>query len=133
MNLAFGDLGGIVVRVEPIGVYPVEAPEPCHLIELWLRGGGEVGPGAFTQEAPGRDRSDWQVAYDEWALNAEGTAGTLAPFPDPIRSEGDLRLAFFFHYLDGSRPLLSAWAPVALPPPSTRPERLAFVRYEPPG
>jgi hypothetical protein len=120
------------VRVEPIGVYPVDSPESCHLIEMWLRGDGEVDFGGFTQEVPGQDRSSWQVAYDEWLLNEEGTAGQLAPFPGPVRWDGDLRVAFFFHYLDGTRPLLSLCGPVALPPQSPLPERLGFIEYEPP-
>jgi hypothetical protein len=121
------------VKVEPIGVYPVEAPEPCHLIEVWLRGGGEIKLGGFTQDLPGKDQSNWQVAYDEWLLSADGTTGELASFPGAIRSDGDQRVAFFFHYLDVSKPLLSSCGPVVLPQPSPRPDRLAFIPYEPPG
>src|SRR5579859_4473725 len=122
------------MHTEPIGVYPIIADEPCHLIELWLRGcTGPVNFGDFTQELPGRARENWQVAYDEWLLNSEGTAGALAPIPGPVEAASDIRVAFFFHYLDPSRPIMTPGGAVALPKPVARPDRLSFIEYEPPG
>lgn len=96
-----------------IGVHPVVAPQPCHLIEL------EIGAqnasfdwGAVTQEDPAQSRANWQVAYDETPLNDEGT-----------------RWAFFFHYLDPSKPLLTPAGPLAIPAPSSLPEHLRHLRY----
>ena len=40
------------MHIEIIGVYPVEADEPCHLIEIMINRseGDEVDLGQFTQE-----------------------------------------------------------------------------------
>jgi hypothetical protein len=116
-----------------IGVYPVCAREPCHLVELWVRGlDGVLDFGQFTQAIPGQPQSNWQVPYDERVLNENGTAPVGDRFPDQIMGTGDLRVAFFFHYLDFSKPLLSPAGPLELPAPSERPSRLQFLEYEPP-
>jgi len=122
------------MRVEPIGIYPIEAPEPCHLIELWLRDvNGEVNFSAFIQATPGQPSENWQAAYDEWLLSDDGTTGELAPVPGPVSAAGDLRVAFFFHYLDESRPLQSPCGTVYLPAASQLPTRLSFIEYGPPS
>jgi hypothetical protein len=121
------------MHIEVIGVYPVRAPEPCHLIELWVRAlDGELDVGRFTQEIPGRAQANWQVPYDERLLNEHGTASVAEPFPDRVSGKGDLRIAFFFHYLELSRPLSSPAGPLKLPEPSESPSRLRFFEYEPP-
>jgi hypothetical protein len=121
------------MKVEIIGVYPVEAPEPCHLIEAWFRNiAGELDFGDMMQELPDHPKSNWQVLWDEHILNATGSGGDLAPFPNPINSVGDIRVAFFFHYLDFSKPLLTPAGPIDLPKPQPRPDRLTFIEYESP-
>ena len=84
-----------------VGVYPVlEAATPCHLIELRVSGFvGEFDFVQFTQEKEGVDRQAWQVAYDEYLLNEDGSPGDLLP-PEPLRISSAVRIAFFFHYLD---------------------------------
>jgi hypothetical protein len=115
------------MRIDVIGVYPVAAPEPCHLIEVLI---AEGNPGdaveSITQEIPGQPRDNWQVPYDEHFLTADPTN------PEPPASETETRIAFFFHYLDLRRPLLTAAGPVQLPAPAPRPARLDFMHYEPP-
>jgi hypothetical protein len=100
-------------------VYPIAAPEPCHLVEASISG---VDPGelldSITQEVEGQPRESWQAPYDERELEPEGTS--------------ERRVAFFFHYLDLHRPLLSAAGDLALPAPSPLPARLQSIRYEPP-
>ena len=83
-----------------IGVHPIEAAEPCHLIEIELMEapGSEFDFGDFTQEAPGEPRSNWQVAYDERSLD-----------------DSLLRWAFFFHYLDFQRPLKTPFGDMTPP------------------
>jgi hypothetical protein len=94
------------------GVHPVRAPEPCHLIEADVPDGHAFDWGKVTQENPTQPRSNWQVAYDEQPLDAAGR-----------------RWAFFFHYLDPTRPLLTPAGPVTLPPPTPRPAHLNGIEY----
>jgi hypothetical protein len=121
------------VKIDIIGVYPVEARELCHLVELWIHDlHGNVNVEQFTQEVAGEPKSNWQAPYDERVLNEHGTAQVGDRFPPKIAGKGSLRLAFFFHYLDLEKPLLSPAGPVSLPAPADQPERLDFLEYEEP-
>lgn len=105
------------MKIKIIGVYPVRADEPCHLIELRVRAVKcELRMADFTQKVEGKPRANWQVPYDERVLNDDGTAPVGDQFPQLIEAdENDLRLAFFFHCLDFSMPLLSPAGPLQLP------------------
>ncbi len=99
-----------------LGVHPIPASEPVHLLEIDL---GDM-PAAFdwqgvTQEDPEIHRLSWQVAYDEQPVAEDGT-----------------KWAFFFHYLDLSKPLLTPSGPLLLPPESPLPVHLARIEYEEP-
>jgi hypothetical protein len=49
-----------MTTLEVIGVYPIEAPEPVHLVELRCKGvAGVFDVGTITQELPGQPRSNW--------------------------------------------------------------------------
>jgi len=95
-----------------IGIHPIAADEPVHLVELEVNV-DDFDFGEVTQEISGQPRSDWQAAYDE-------------------REVGERRFAFFFHYLDTAKPLLSPVGELALPPESPVPEHLRGVEYEQP-
>lgn len=99
-------------RVRVIGIHPIAADEPLHLVELEADS-GDFDFGAVTQEVSGQPRSNWQAAYDE-------------------REVGENRFAFFFHYLDIAKPLLSPVGPLALPPESPVPKHLQGIEYEQP-
>jgi hypothetical protein len=121
------------MKVEIIGVYPVEAAEPCHLVEVWIRElDGEINVEQFTQDVPGQPKANWQAPYDERILNEAGTDQVGDRFLSKIAGKGDLRLVFFFHDLDLSKPLLSPAGSIKLPAWSNRPERLDFLEYEEP-
>jgi len=118
----------MATRVEVLGVHPVEADEPCHLIELIVREStSQFEIGAITQEVPGEPQDNWQVPWDEVVLDADGES-TVADHS----WYGNLRIAFFFHYLDQGRPLITPFGNVSLPDETPRPARLAFLDYEPP-
>ncbi|HWQ92107.1 MAG TPA: hypothetical protein VN673_10575, partial [Clostridia bacterium] len=98
-------------RAEVVGVYPVKAKEPCHLIELRLEA---VDPafdfGGFTQPIPGQPQGAWQVPWMEVILDRTGTrivADTETINSNANLLRGNLRVAFFMHYLDITRPLVS--------------------------
>jgi hypothetical protein len=121
------------MKVEVFGVYPVpEAEEPCHLVEVIVEGyEGALDVGVFTQAEPDLPREDWQAPWNEYLLNDDGSEGEPV-FPRPPYVAGSARLAFFFCYLDPSRPLETPAGLAPLPAVTARPRRLAFVEYEPP-
>jgi len=120
-------------RATVVGVHPVEAAEPCHLIELTIEDAPRpIDVGRITQRLRGQPRSNWQVPWDEHFLDPSGQAALDPDRPEEPPPTGVVRVAFFFHYLDVSRPLLSPWGKLTLPPVSDRPPRLAFLTYESP-
>jgi len=122
--------------VEIIGVYPVKASEPVHLVEMLIRNSKcAIDVGKITQKLPGQPSSNWQVPYDEKILNATGTKAVADPFLERTKPGlwiGDIRLAFFFHYLDLSKPLETPFGDVTLPAESKKPRRLSGMKYETP-
>jgi hypothetical protein len=119
-----------------VGVYSIKAAEPCHLVELQLEG---VGPGldfgGFTQPAAGQPQAVWQVPWMEVVLNSTGTkvvADSVAIDKHPEMLLGNVRVAFFMHYLDLGRPLTSQLGEIPLPQPTSKPSRLKVIKYEPP-
>jgi hypothetical protein len=118
----------MATRVEPVGVHPVEADEPCHLVELLIYDvDGPFDIGSFTQETPGEPEHNWQVPWDEVVLDGAGEA----VISDPSWS-GVIRIAFFFHCLNQHRPLTTPFGDVVLPLQAPRPQRLASLQYEAP-
>src|SRR5260370_18727664 len=122
-----------------VGVHPVEADQPCHLIELTVCDPDrEFNVNDLTQVDENIERGLWQAAYDERYLDARSFQPlpqrpdhTGFTFPPGVRLEPpdlkEYRLAFFFHYLDLAKPLESSFGPLALPQPPSPPEHLAFM------
>jgi hypothetical protein len=101
-------------RARVVGIHPIAADEPVYLVELEIEGSADgFDFGEITQDVPGQPPSNWQVAYDE-------------------RQVGQNRFAFFFHYLDTAKPLLSPAGPLALLTESPVPRHLQGIEYEPP-
>ncbi len=96
-----------------LGLHPVEAPEPCYLLEVELSDPISFDWGSVTQEVPEQPTSNWQVAWDEQQLD-------------------ETRWAFFFHHLDFAKPLLTCRGLVQLPEPTPLPVKLSDLKYEPP-
>jgi len=121
------------MEVIVIGVHPVdEAEEPCHLIEVAVSGRGRFEPGLVTQENPSLAEENWQVPWEEHLLTADGARGAPLDAGTTVDVDGEVRVAFFFHYLDPAAPLRTPAGPARLPLASPRPNRLAFMSYEPP-
>ena len=101
-----------------IGVHPVEADEPVHLIELLVEGDtDDFDIGDVTQEVAGQPKANWQAPFDERVVE---------------ESEGKIRYAFFFHYLDFKRPLITPAGSILLPKPTEKPAHLKDIEYESP-
>jgi hypothetical protein len=97
--------------------------------------GPACDPGDFVQPDPDQAEENWQTAYDERALDASGSSAITESFelsdrPDLL--EGDVRLVFFVHHLDVTRPIRTPFGDIELPDPSDRPDRLAPIEYEQP-
>jgi hypothetical protein len=121
------------MQLEVVGVHPVEAPEPCYLIELIVHDSNTFfSVDEITQEEADRSPENWQVPWDEHFLNMDGTAPVDPGAPDQQPTIPTFRVAFFFHYLDFERPLMTPTGLLPLPKPSPRPSRLAFIQYESP-
>ena len=106
-------------HVEILGVHPIVAHQPVHLMHITMTHSFEdVDWCMFTQVNPELDESSWQVAYDETLLES---------LPD-----GRSRVAFFFHYLDFARPFMTPAGPLPLPAPLPVPSELSHLVYEDP-
>lgn len=125
----------MVKRIEVIGVYPIHAEQPVHLVELILHGcDSSIDMAGITQEIPGLSRDSWQVPYEERILDSSGERIVADPFFERDKLDiwtGNVRIAFFFHYLDLSRPLQTPLGLIMLPEPTHKPSRLSIMTYEP--
>mgnify|MGYP006927344278 FL=1 len=119
-----------------IGIYPIKAREPVHLIEIQINDSpGAFDISKFTQEMPNTPSSDWQVPLDECFLDKSGKnviANWLIARSKPELWVGTVRMAFFFHYLDLSQPLMTPFGCTRLPRQSKLPRRLSAIKYRPP-
>jgi len=71
----------------------------------------------------------------EQILSASGDAILADDYEASKRPElweGDMRLEFFFHYLDFERPFLTPFGEIQLPTESEFPARLLMIEYEQP-
>ncbi len=108
----------MTTQAKIIGVHPVEAEEPVHLIELLVEGDvDEFEIGELTQEVAGQPKMNWQAPYDDRLLE---------------ELQGKVRYAFFFHYLDLKKPLLASSGLLTLPKPTKAPAHLQDIVYESP-
>ncbi len=99
-----------------IGVHPVEAAQPVHLVVLDCEGrSGELDWTSITQPDLKQDESFWQVPYDEVQVPGGGD-----------------RWTFFFHYLDVARPLQSNLGVLPLVSQTPMPQQFRFRKYEEP-
>jgi hypothetical protein len=118
-----------MTTIEVIGVYPVEAEEPLHLIEVQFHDmQSRAALDGITQEWPGRERSHWQVPYLEHILDASGDQVIVdweRTDKGPEDWKGDVRVVFYFHYLNFDRPLLSPCGELQVPRPVPLPLRLS--------
>jgi hypothetical protein len=98
-----------------VGLHPIEAPEPCHLIVIDLESNDIPDWGTITQAVANEPQNNWQVPYEE----------------EPI-SDKPGHWAFFFHYLDLNQPLLTPSGPLDLPRTTSLPGNLESKKYEEP-
>lgn len=102
-------------EVKIIGVYNVPKKKNVHLIEILINTKDKYEIGEFTQEDPTADRLSWQAPYDECYLDYKGIK---------LRKSKTNRFAFYFHYLDFNRKLLTPFGLFELPKSRKLPKRL---------
>ena len=108
----------MATQAKILGVHPVEADEPVHLVELLVEGNvDDFDIGEVTQEVSGQPKSNWQAPYDERVLE---------------ESKGKIRYAFFFHYIDLEKPLITPAGSLQLPKSTSLPAHLQDIEYESP-
>jgi hypothetical protein len=76
----------------------------------------------FTQEISGQPEDTWQVAYDESFLTMDGGSRLGSEMP---QDASELRMTFFIHYWDPTKPLLSSYGEIECPQPTAMPKRLS--------
>ena len=117
-------------------MYPVHAGEPCHLAELIVRScDGPFDVTTVTQRDQDKPRANWQVPYAEMILDPSGrrVEWDLWEGPgDEALWRGDVRMTFFFHYVDTELPLVTPFGDIRVPTPTERPVRLDEIEYEEP-
>ena len=105
-------------EVEILGVYPADAPQSCHMIEVKLRGFDDPPDfGEFTQQDPAQPPPNWQVAWDEEMIGETGK---------------ESHWIFYLHYVQFNRPLWTPVGPMELPSPTSVPAHLEDFKYLPP-
>lgn len=92
---------------------------------------GRFSTGDFSQAQDGVPRDNWQVAWAEAFLTLDGNSLLVERWKEPPEGS-DLRVAFFMHFWDEMKPLLTSYNEVRCPPVSEMPTRLKkLVPYEP--
>ena len=122
-------------EIDLIGVYKVDGQKDVYLIELGIKANHEkVDIGEFTQQQDGTDRMDWQTPWDEKFLNEDGTKITGDWMDSPTDTSDFTRLAFFLHFMDFQKPLLTQYGEMDLSNPEQMPKRLSsIIKYENPN
>jgi hypothetical protein len=119
-------------KVEVIGTYEAPNAPDALLIEIAAAvPPNELDMGAFTQEAPGQPRDNWQAPWMEQWLDDSGENIVTEPFGAPPADMATSRVVFFLHYVALDGPLITPAGEVPLPPPTAVPPRLEAVEYEP--
>lgn len=109
----------------------MEQLESVVLIEVEvLNRDSRFDVGDFTQELNNVPRDSWQAPWDEVYLNDYG-ASLLSKRGSRPPKEGDLRLAFYLHFWDPTKPLLSSYGEIKAPQVTEMSPRLKrLVPYE---
>ncbi len=87
--------------------------------------------GDFAQENPELPRANWQVAWAEAFLSADGQELLVARWEPLPPNHTTFRVAFFIHEWQVGRPLLSSYGNLPGAQPTPMPQRLRdLVPYE---
>lgn len=116
------------------GVYPIDAPQPCYIVELTIhdcRCELKFSQVLFDADVPPHGIRT-QVPFEEQFLSADG--GTILGncrygWNNPGVWQGECRLAFLMHYLVVGQPLRTPFGDVLIPEFTDKPDRLNDIVY----
>ena len=112
-------------KVQVLGVYTLKGLGGVHLIEVLIHAKpSEFDVGDFTQADSGLPESNWQAAYDELYLSADGTLVIGTDVDLPEEDSAPTRLLFSFDSLKQKHSLITPFGKVPLPGPELLPDRL---------
>jgi len=92
---------------------------------------GELDWGQITQSVASIPYANFQVPWLPHSLSLEGTSFEELDAIENQAINGDLRLAFFFHFLNISMPLETPFGLLSLPPETPLPLRLRDIQFRP--
>jgi hypothetical protein len=109
-----------------------EQLESTVLIEVLIRNRDKrFNVGDFSQPQDGVPQENWQAAWAEAYLSEDGERLLVERWGDPPRVT-TFRVAFFIHYWNSAKPLLTSYGDVTCPAVKKMPKRLRkLVPYEP--
>lgn len=109
-----------------------EQLESIVLVEVLVRGCDmRFDIDEFSQPQDGVPRENWQAAWAEAYLSEDGETLLVERWRDPPKVDS-IRVAFFIHYWNAARPLLTSYGEVTCPAVKKMPHRLQkLVPYEP--
>lgn len=109
-----------------------EQLEAAVLVEALVRNRDKrFDVGDFTQPQDRVARENWQVAWAEAYLAEDGEGLLVERWGDPPNADS-FRVAFFIHYWNPAKPLLTSYGEVSCPAVKKMPERLReLVPYAP--
>ncbi|MBR4256589.1 MAG: hypothetical protein IKQ18_05440 [Clostridia bacterium] len=115
-------------KVNIIGVYKVDEAEDVYLIELMIDDKpSNIDVDGIQQTDPDLDEDDWQAAFDEYYLNADGTE-VIGDYCDLPEDDTDkTRLCFFMYLFDFNKPLRTQYGIINLPKSKKMPKRLGEI------
>ena len=121
-------------EIDLIGVYEIDGQKDVCLIELGIKANHKnIDIGEFTQAQDGIDRMSWQTPWDERFLSEDGTKITGDWMDSPTDTSDFTRLAFFLHFIDFGKPLLTQFGEMDLSKTEKMPSRISsLIEYEKP-
>lgn len=123
-----------MTTIEIHGIYAIDAPYPCHIVELSIRDCTEecMQLKGITYPVTVEGRRTEQAPFCEHYLSLDGNeilGNSGYGWDHPEIWSGDLRVAFLMHFLEPDGKINTPCGPMTIPPASVRPKRLASLKY----
>lgn len=119
------------------GVYEVEAPAPCHIVDMTIEGATpevERLKGILYHVVVDHQRTQ-QAPFGEFYLS-ERDGDILGDYrygwDHPEIWHHNVRVAFLMHFLEPGRHITTPYGKVIVPEVRVRPKRLASIAYTSP-
>jgi hypothetical protein len=123
-----------MTRIELHGIYNVDAPYLCHLVEISIFGCTkeceELHGIVYPVTVGGRKTEQSPFCEHYLSLvNGEILGNFTYAWDHPEIWLSDLRVAFLMHFLEPGRKIDTPCGTLTIPPASVMPKRLATIQY----